>query len=397
MITIKTQIYDDFHCIADQCPMTCCQGWSIKVDRKTSEKWQSHGDTAYLMEYTIPRDEEEAPREMATDDAGTCLLLDSQGLCKLVIKHGDGYLCDTCAHFPRKRNEITELDEQDKEQNKEQVLIAEYSLSGACPVVMDMLAGLKGGLGLQVTGDCEQGIQFPMEYRVRNQLIAMIQGESIYQKFMFVERIMLGFSLLHECLDCDTEENVDDCLEVYGDPENLREKALFWGKMQTPIEDVMEELCQTFWNVTEYYKELPMYRDYVYELADTVDRWYPETDTKTAAKLRMQACDTWEEHKQRFACFDGLAQRVMAAEIFSDCVSDDLGELTENFQAIILEYVMTRMSVFLLGEYDEKTVETFYSLYIRIIGHNAEGMAEYWKENFDDSILEQEYLYLLLS
>ena len=55
------------------------------------------------------------------------------------------------------------------------------------------------------------------------------------------------------------------------------------------------------------------------------------------------------------------------------------------------------MSVFLLGEYDEKTVETFYSLYIRIIGHNAEGMAEYWKENFDDSILEQEYLYLLLS
>ena len=79
----------------------------------------------------------------------------------------------------------------------------------------------------------------------------MIQGESIYQKFTFVERIMLGFSLLHECLDCDTEENVDDCLEVYGDPENLREKALFWGKMQTPIEDVMEELCQTFWNVTD--------------------------------------------------------------------------------------------------------------------------------------------------
>ena len=75
----------------------------------------------------------------------------------------------------------------------------------------------------------------------------------------------------------------------------------------------------------------------------------------------------------------------------------DLGELTENFQAIILEYVMTRMSVFSLGEYDEKTVETFYSLYIRIIGHNAEGMAEYWEENFDDSILEQEYLYMLLS
>lgn len=43
MITIKTQIYDDFHCIADQCPMTCCQGWSIKVDkenlREMAESW----------------------------------------------------------------------------------------------------------------------------------------------------------------------------------------------------------------------------------------------------------------------------------------------------------------------------------------------------------------------
>ena len=81
---------------------------------------------------------------------------------------------------------------------------------------MDMLAGLKGSLGLQVTGDCEQGIQFPMEYRVRNQLIAMIQGEGVYQEFTFAERIMLGFSLLHECLDCDTEEKSTETLRICG-------------------------------------------------------------------------------------------------------------------------------------------------------------------------------------
>lgn len=392
MVTIKTQGYDDFRCIADRCPMTCCQGWSIKVDQNTCDKWQKDQNTAYLMEYTVSRGED-VPREMKTNEADACLLLDSQGLCEVVKRHGDGYLCDTCALFPRKKNQITELDDADEEK----VLIEEYSLSSACPAVMEMLDGLEGSLGLEVKGECEDGIHFPMEYRVRNALICMIQGESIYHEFSLTERIMLGFSLLHECLDCDTEENVDDCLEVYADIENLREKMEYWEEMEPAIQDTMEELCQTFWNVTEYYKELPMYRPYVYDVARKVDSWYPERDTEAAAAMRAQAYRAWEQHKQKFAEYDSLAQRILASEIFSDCISDDLGELTEYYQAIVLEYVMTRMSIFLLGDYSKEKVQIYYSLYVRIIGHNAEGMAEYWEENFEDSILEQEYFYLLLS
>ena len=113
--------------------------------------------------------------------------------------------------------------------------------------------------------------------------------------------------------------------------------------------------------------------------------------------MRAQAYRAWEQHKQKFAEYDSLAQRILASEIFSDCISDDLGELTEYYQAIVLEYVMTRMSIFLLGDYSKEKVQIYYSLYVRIIGHNAEGMAEYWEENFEDSILEQEYFYLLLS
>ena len=44
---------------------------------------------------------------------------------------------------------------------------------------------------------------------------------------------------------------------------------------------------------------------------------------------------------------------------------------------------------------EEKLYE-YASLFIRMIGHNTEGMAEYWEENFDDSILDKEYFYLLL-
>lgn len=32
--------YDEFSCIADQCPITCCQEWKIAVDADTNRRWK---------------------------------------------------------------------------------------------------------------------------------------------------------------------------------------------------------------------------------------------------------------------------------------------------------------------------------------------------------------------
>ena len=49
---IKTCVYDSFRCIADKCPMTCCKGWSIRVEQENYENWKSKEETAYLCEQT---------------------------------------------------------------------------------------------------------------------------------------------------------------------------------------------------------------------------------------------------------------------------------------------------------------------------------------------------------
>ena len=91
----------------------------------------------------------------------------------------------------------------------------------------------------------------------------------------------------------------------------------------------------------------------------------------------------------------------MVSEIFADCISEDLVYLTEAFQSIMMEYVMTRITVFMQQEMSGERIShemlhNYVSLFIRMIGHNTDGMAEYWEENFEDSILEKEYFYLLL-
>lgn len=37
----KPQFYDNFHCIAGDCPDTCCAGWQILIDQESLEKYSS--------------------------------------------------------------------------------------------------------------------------------------------------------------------------------------------------------------------------------------------------------------------------------------------------------------------------------------------------------------------
>ena len=36
---IRPDYYDEFSCIAGQCPITCCQEWKIAVDADTNRRW----------------------------------------------------------------------------------------------------------------------------------------------------------------------------------------------------------------------------------------------------------------------------------------------------------------------------------------------------------------------
>lgn len=375
---IKTKTFDKFICLADKCEMTCCKGWSVRVEHEDMEKWKASEETAYLCQET-------SDGQMKLDFGKSCILLDKKGLCEIVKRHGDTALAKTCSEFPRKCNKIYETSDD----NEEKAIWEEYALTGACPAALWLADEEKHAKIVEIPDLREQGtefaVQWPLEYRMRNMLLLFLQET----KFTLEEKLMLCFDFLHECLACEWESEADDCMEVYTDVENQEEHVALYQNMQYKKEDALYELCQTFFDVTEFYKEEEMYAPYLTGLFDFVKTM------ETADYV-----DAWQQFKTEFSKQDDFFIKAMASEIFSDCISDDLEILIESFQSIVMEYAMTRISVFLkkqLGkEIQKQDVITYMSLYIRMIGHNVDGMAEYWEENFDDPILEKEYLYLLL-
>ena len=100
--------YSKFTCIADRCPITCCQEWKIGVDADTNRKWKKlqapetvPEQKKNLSAYTIKKD---GQRVIGLDSDHRCPFLNSEKLCRLVVTYGDKVLSETCTTFPREEH-----------------------------------------------------------------------------------------------------------------------------------------------------------------------------------------------------------------------------------------------------------------------------------------------------
>ena len=383
----KDNIYNEFKCIADKCSMTCCKGWAIKVEKNCFDNWKNNSETAYICDSVkVCKNEGEINYQMKQTCEKNCVMLDENGLCELVKKHGDSILSDTCSEFPRKHNKVYE-----EQEDNENIIKEEFSLSGACPEVLRLIEKADDLKKINLSPKCDSNQEFPMEYRIRNAVIELLQLDDI----SLDNKLMLSFSLLHECLECEWEEDVYDCIEVYQEKENLIDNILVWNKAKIDEKEALIEVCQTLIDVIQYYKDEAMYKPYIYGIYDYLDALDESDDTWD------ELLTEWKSFKKQWSVNEEFITKVLISEIYGDCISDDLEYLIENFQSIVTEYIMLRMTVFIKQKISTKIlsddeIRDYFALYIRMIGHNSDGMAEYWEESFEDSILEKEYFYLFL-
>lgn len=110
MISIYPTIYHEFQCKAERCENTCCQKWTIDVDKKTAKLYQTlptqlGEDLRQFM--TV---DDEGYYFMFTDTQPTCPLLREDGLCRIILEMGEDSLCDTCQMHPRFYKYIEDLE-----------------------------------------------------------------------------------------------------------------------------------------------------------------------------------------------------------------------------------------------------------------------------------------------
>lgn len=89
-----------FHCLAGDCPHTCCAWWQVPVDETTHRRLKTlPGPLGERARRALTTDGEGEPCLALT--GGYCPLLTEEGLCALQIQDGEGALPAICRQHPR--------------------------------------------------------------------------------------------------------------------------------------------------------------------------------------------------------------------------------------------------------------------------------------------------------
>ena len=92
--------FDDFHCLAAQCPDSCCKEWDVLVDDASAARYLAMegqlGDALRSVMY-----EEDGQYYFAIQPDRRCPMWRDDGLCLIQAEQGEEMLCQTCRDFPR--------------------------------------------------------------------------------------------------------------------------------------------------------------------------------------------------------------------------------------------------------------------------------------------------------
>ena len=120
--------YNDFSCIAGDCPDSCCKAWEIVIDEETLGEYKKlTGELGERIRSSLIQDEEGAWCFSLVD--GRCPFLNEKGLCDIHISFGEEMTSRICREHPRF------IEEYDG--------FTEISLSLSCPAAVGLILNNK--------------------------------------------------------------------------------------------------------------------------------------------------------------------------------------------------------------------------------------------------------------
>ena len=372
---LKIYQYHKFKCIADKCKFTCCKGWDINVDNNTYNKWKKNHNLNYLLDnISFRKGNENNTYMIKKSTKGACPLLNDEGLCNIVINHGDEYLSETCKSFPRIENDFED--------------VKELTLSCACPEVVNIISEMKEKNYIDYNN--LSYIEDLGCLKIREGLVNILQKEDI----SIENKLLLCYKMIFKILDRDdlTYEDLIEFLDKYKFNNYIKEELdKYTNYDKTNDTKILKEINSIFKDIIENYRNVPIFEEALRDI-------YKYTKEVSTKDFSMK----WENFKVLFREYDVLIENCIVSKVLSNCVSDDLEEMIISFELIILEYLLIRHSVFLRycinikEDINIQDIKDYIVIFSRIIGNNSESVIEFLLDMFESEILEFDYIFSLM-
>ena len=283
--------YKSFKCIADKCEHSCCIGWEIGVDRETLEKYECLG-TGYgdAVKKSIAYDGE--PHfNLCADDR--CPHLNEQGLCKIILNIGEGYLCDICREHPRFYNYTD---------------IAEVGLGMSCPEAARIILSSPDYMLMEEVGEVSADDEIEFNGRVIREKVYATLGDS---SLCYSERLA----------------------KIYGEYDISLGDDEVWLEKLSDLEYLDERHKNLFMNYSSSYRPVGVEQYLERFLAYMIYRHCTEAFDADDFAMRLSFCLFCERLAASLIAAKGASSLCGVAELVS-IISEELEYSEENTEAL---------------------------------------------------------------
>lgn len=101
---LRNTILSKFQCLGDKCEDTCCQSWSMQVDKETVGRYREEAPEL-LAAVESSKDKHVQWMMRKDEQTGHCVKLEG-GLCGIHKKYGEKMLGDACFFYPRMTRQL---------------------------------------------------------------------------------------------------------------------------------------------------------------------------------------------------------------------------------------------------------------------------------------------------
>lgn len=445
---IRPDYYDEFSCIAGQCPITCCQEWKIAVDADTNRRWkkvpppdtipgcaksqsldQVSGDVKKcgknLSTYTCMKD---GIRVIRLDEEHRCPFLAKDKLCRLVLAYGDSILSETCTTFPREVHRFADHEED--------------TLMPGCPAVIDLwrhkeitfpsvvhcnadISSENAWTNVSEHTMCVEKDEKKMMFLIREHILALLGDHTV----SIEEALLESFYILLELYK--NQPITPELVEEYFSPETLQQlrTAITQAKSTISSLETWEECNELLQDLAVNYRKEGLYEKFLTPVITQAEYYSQifgrqgihvgeDMDATKGENEAGQLWDRWRQFQNAFASYELLLRNFLRNEVFSDLIlpenfetkpeeADNLKHMVLQMQWIAIAYAAIRQSLFLKWSLDAdgipaeealdyETVREYMVVISRMTGYEDEDVREYLENSFAELIWDWGYFALII-
>ena len=356
---LKPSFYDNFYCIGGECSYTCCMDWEIPLDKEETDRHIFADGKRNEAPLIIKPD---GSSRLRFREDGHCSFLREDGLCRLVLEHGEEFISHTCHVFPRFDNTFNGT--------------KEMYLSNGCPAVLDFFLDMPSPMTfIGEDFDCDPGKAIDeVMMTLRDRCIDLLQLNEIplYARLFMLQRFSGEY------------EKTRDAEAVSDKMINAKEITGIYGSLMTvevPAEKTMNILYQVIRDIGFYKKNLGAYKLYIKRAENTLDKLVsPDDDIKNA----------WTEFISEMKSYEVFFEHLCVNYIFThtDLITQS-GRFDTTVRTLLLEYILIRGVLFLLYLDNEKSisdteVKNTSAFYARMYEHGLAGAEGFVAANLDN-------------